>query len=59
MTTKYKIHPAIGIARIGNGSVDDYYLGPEKPYHQIAAEAAAEEPSKQVFTGTLPISICR
>lgn len=28
--TTIKIHPAIGIARVGN-SLTDYYVGPEKP----------------------------
>ena len=29
MVTVYKIHPAIGIARVGN-SPDDFFIGPEK-----------------------------
>src|SRR4051812_9843026 len=30
MATVYKIHPAIGIARVGN-SPDEFFIGPEKP----------------------------
>jgi hypothetical protein len=30
MATVYKIHPAIGIARIGN-SPDEFFIGPERP----------------------------
>ena len=30
MTVRYRIHPAIGIARVGD-SVDDYFIGPEAP----------------------------
>jgi hypothetical protein len=31
MTTRYSIHPAIGIARVGN-SPTEYFIGPERPY---------------------------
>jgi L-Lysine epsilon oxidase N-terminal/L-lysine epsilon oxidase C-terminal domain/LysM domain len=27
----YKIHPAIGVARVGNASPDDFFIGPELP----------------------------
>ena len=30
MSTKYEIHPSIGIARVGN-SKHDFYLAPESP----------------------------
>ncbi len=30
IATTYKIHPAIGIARLGN-SPDEFFIGPEKP----------------------------
>jgi hypothetical protein len=30
-TTTYRIHPAIGVARLGD-SPDDYFIGPEAPY---------------------------
>ena len=30
MTVTYRIHPAIGIARLGD-SPDDYFVGPEAP----------------------------
>ena len=30
MPVKYRIHPAIGIARVGD-SPDDYFIGPEAP----------------------------
>ena len=30
MPIKYRIHPAIGIARVGD-SPDDFFLGPEAP----------------------------
>ena len=29
MATTYKIHPAIGIARVGN-SPDEFFVGPER-----------------------------
>lgn len=29
MATTYKIHPAIGIARVGN-SPDEFFIGPER-----------------------------
>ena len=29
MATVYKIHPAIGIARVGN-SPDEFFIGPER-----------------------------
>jgi hypothetical protein len=28
---RYKIHPAIGIARVGNAPADEYFIGPELP----------------------------
>jgi hypothetical protein len=28
---RYRIHPAIGIARVGNADPDDYFVGPERP----------------------------
>ncbi len=31
MATVYKIHPAIGIARVGN-SPDEFFIGPERPW---------------------------
>src|SRR5688572_1843529 len=30
MATTYRIHPAIGVARVGN-SPDDFFVGPERP----------------------------
>jgi hypothetical protein len=30
-TPRYRIHPAIGIARVGNADSDDYFVGPERP----------------------------
>ena len=30
MPTVYRIHPAIGVARLGD-SPDDFYIGPEAP----------------------------
>lgn len=32
MSIQYRIHPAIGIARVGD-SPDDYFIGPEAPRH--------------------------
>lgn len=47
MTTfNYRIHPAIGIARVGNS--DEYYLGPE-------TVAGLKEDAKSTKTGGLPI----
>src|SRR5436309_2828667 len=31
MPTIYKIHPTIGIARLGDADPDQYYVGPEIP----------------------------
>ncbi|MGC5022938.1 LodA/GoxA family CTQ-dependent oxidase [Micromonospora sp. DT47] len=28
---RYRIHPAIGIARVGNADPNDYFIGPERP----------------------------
>jgi L-lysine epsilon oxidase-like protein len=28
---RYRIHPAIGIARVGNAAADQFFLGPEQP----------------------------
>jgi hypothetical protein len=28
---RYKIHPAIGIARVGNAAPSDFFIGPERP----------------------------
>ena len=30
-TARYRIHPAVGIARVGNADPSDYFLGPELP----------------------------
>ena len=30
MPVKYRIHPAVGIARVGD-SLDDFFIGPEAP----------------------------
>jgi hypothetical protein len=30
-TARYRIHPAIGVARVGNADPADYFLGPELP----------------------------
>ena len=31
VTKLYRIHPAIGIARLGNAEADDFFIGPETP----------------------------
>lgn len=31
MATTYRVHPAIGIARVGN-STDEFFIGPERPF---------------------------
>lgn len=28
---RYRIHPAIGVARVGNADPDDFFVGPERP----------------------------
>jgi hypothetical protein len=37
MTTqfRYRIHPAIGIARVGNAPASEYFLGPELPNQRV------------------------
>ena len=34
-TARYRIHPAIGIARVGNAAPSEYFLGPERPNQRI------------------------
>ena len=36
---QYKIHPAIGIARVGNGHPDQFFIGPEIPGLPTSAPA--------------------
>ena len=38
-TARYRIHPAIGIARVGNAPASEYFVGPEMP-GQTARENA-------------------
>jgi len=45
MATKYKIHPAIGIARVGNSA--EYYLAPETP-GGLPLDPASNQP---IYTG--------
>lgn len=40
-TARYRIHPAIGIARVGNADPADYFLGPERPNQQITGSRDA------------------
>lgn len=40
----YKIHPAIGIARLGNADSDQFFIGPEIP----GLHATGEQPGTQV-----------
>src|SRR6266571_9463605 len=35
----YKIHPAIGIARLGNADPDEFFVGPETPRLPATGEA--------------------
>src|SRR5439155_13231093 len=32
---RYRIHPAIGICRVGNAPASDFFLGPERPAQQV------------------------
>lgn len=43
-TVAYKIHPAIGIARVGNADSDQFFIGPEIP----GMPAAGEKPGTTV-----------
>ena len=36
-TARYRIHPAVGIARVGNADPSDYFLGPELPNQRTGA----------------------
>jgi hypothetical protein len=36
---RYRIHPAIGVARVGNADPDDFYLGPERPSQAVTGDA--------------------
>lgn len=42
MATVYKIHPAIGIARVGN-SPDDFFIGPEKLGEELRPEGGFKD----------------
>jgi hypothetical protein len=33
---RYRIHPAIGIARVGNADPDDFFVGPERPGQRVS-----------------------
>ena len=34
-TSRYRIHPAIGIGRVGNAPASEYFLGPEVPSQRV------------------------
>lgn len=36
---RYRIHPAIGVARVGNVDPDDFFLGPERPSQAVTGVA--------------------
>jgi hypothetical protein len=36
---RYRIHPAIGIARVGNAPRDQFFIGPEVPYQNATGAA--------------------
>jgi hypothetical protein len=37
---RYRIHPAIGIARVGNADPDEFFLGPERPGQAVTGMPA-------------------
>lgn len=45
---QYRIHPAIGVIRVGNANPDDYFLGPEAPGYG-SSEPAASTPAPHPF----------
>ena len=42
MATVYKIHPAIGIARVGN-SPDEFFIGPERIGEHLEPEGGFKD----------------
>jgi hypothetical protein len=38
---RYRIHPAIGVARVGNADPSAYFLGPERPRQQVTGASDA------------------
>src|SRR6266496_636226 len=38
---RYRIHPAIGIARVGNAPADEFFIGPERPGQSVTGESGA------------------
>ena len=36
---RYRIHPAIGIARVGNAPADEFFIGPERPGQSVTGES--------------------
>ena len=48
--TKCRIHPAIGIARVGD-SPDEYFIGPERPGRSVAPHPEGRHPKGQYPTG--------
>jgi hypothetical protein len=37
---RYRIHPAIGIARVGNARADEFFVGPERPGQAVTGDSA-------------------
>lgn len=37
---RYRIHPAIGIARVGNAPADEFFVGPERPGQAVTGDSA-------------------
>ena len=36
---RYRIHPAIGIARVGNAPADEFFVGPERPGQAVTGDS--------------------
>lgn len=55
---RFKIHPAIGVARVGNADPDDFFIGPETPGLAAAGEAPGTAvPPYKVRAGNGPARI--
>lgn len=37
---RYRIHPAIGIARVGNAPAGEFFVGPERPGQAVTGDSA-------------------
>ena len=52
--THIKIHPAIGVARVGN-SPDEFFIGPERPWERPTRRAGSKTAvQSQAASRTLP-----